>query len=574
MPTRSWHDAEGAAASIDQLTVAFGDVQALRGVSLEVGQGEIVGLVGESGSGKSVLAMALLGLLPANAQMTGSARLAGLDMVAADPEMRRLARREHAGVVFQDPMSSLNPTMRIGRQVAEAAADRTEVDELLERAGLSEPRRIAASYPHEISGGQRQRAMIAMAIGRRPRLLVADEPTTALDATVQSAIVKRLHRLRDELNAGILFVTHDLALAGQLADRIAVLYAGRLLELGPAADVLRTAGHPYTRGLLAARVTVDMPVRGRLPVLDGELPDRRALLSACAFASRCAGVTEACEAALPSASPSPLHAGEDACVLPLEQRPMPIWPDPPPARLGSEDDIALELVGLRKRFGDQVAVDGIDLTLHRGRCLALVGESGCGKTTTLRMAVGLLKPDAGSVVLHGEGGAQMVFQDAGSSLTPWLTVRRMLSERLRAAGVQRGEREQRIFETLKAVGLPRDVLDRRSAHLSGGQRQRVAIARAVIVPPVVLVCDEPTSALDVSLAATVLNLLADLRDQLGMAMLFVTHDLSAARAVADEIAVMREGRIVEQGDGERLITSPTDAYTRELVGAIPKLVQV
>jgi peptide/nickel transport system ATP-binding protein len=571
MPTRSWHDAEGAAASVDGLTVAFGDVQALRGVTLEVGQGEIVGLVGESGSGKSVLAMALLGLLPANAQMTGGARLAGLDMVAADRETRRLARRAHAGVVFQDPMSSLNPTMRVGRQVAEAVADGAEVHELLERAGLTDPGRIADSYPHELSGGQRQRAMIAMAIARRPRLLVADEPTTALDATVQSAIVARLHGLRDELYAGILFVTHDLALAAQLADRIAVLYAGRMLELGPAADVLRAAGHPYTRGLLAARVTLDVPVRGRLPVLDGELPDRRAPLTGCAFAPRCGGVTEACEVALPEPAPSPLHAGEDACLLPLDQRPLPTWPDVPAALRGDEDDVALELVAVRKRFDGRCAVDGVNLSVRRGRCLALVGESGCGKTTTLRMAVGLLAPDEGHV-RHGEGGAQMVFQDAGASLTPWLTVRRMLTERLRTAGVQRGEREARIMETLKAVGLPYDVLDRRAAHLSGGQCQRVAIARAVIVPPVVLACDEPTSALDVSLAATVLNLLADLRDQLGMAMLFVTHDLSAARAVADEIAVMRNGQIVEQGDGEQLIASPTDAYTRELVGAIPRLV--
>ena len=563
--------AEGSAASVDGLSVSFGDVQALRGVSLDVAPGEIVGLVGESGSGKSVLGLALLGLLPANARMSGSARLAGVDMVAADQTTRRMARRAHAGVVFQDPMSSLNPTMRVAAQIREATADDTEVEDLLRQAGLTDPARIAQSYPHQLSGGQRQRVMIAMAIARRPRLLVADEPTTALDVTVQSAIVTRLRDLRDELNAGILFVTHDLALAGQLADRIVVLYGGRMLEVGPSADVLHAPSHPYTRGLLAARVTIDAPARRRLPALDGELPNRRADLSACAFVSRCHGAKLECSGGVPELAPSPLHAGADACILPLEERPLPAWPATPPGVAAGTDEVALELDGVSKRFGALLAVDDISFEIRRGRCLALVGESGCGKTTTLRMAVGLLTPDAGRVVHHGEGGAQMVFQDAGSSLTPWLTVRRMLTERLRATGLPRAEHQRRIAETLTAVGLPQDVLDRRSTHLSGGQRQRVAIARAVIVPPAVLVCDEPTSALDVSLAATVLNLLADLRDQLGMAMLFVTHDLSAARAVADEIAVMRNGRIVEHGDAETLLADPTDDYTHQLVGAVPRL---
>jgi peptide/nickel transport system ATP-binding protein len=564
--------AAGSAAAVEDLAVRFGDVQALRGVTLDVRQGEIVGLVGESGSGKSVLGLALLGLLPANAQMRGSARLAGVDMVTADPTTRRLARRAHAGVVFQDPMSSLNPTMRVEAQIREAVADDGDVHDLLRQAGLSDPQRIGRSFPHQLSGGQRQRVMIAMAIARRPRLLVADEPTTALDVTVQAAIVTRLRDLRDELNAGIVFVTHDLALAGQLADRIGVLYAGRMLEVGPAADVLHAPSHPYTRGLLAARVTIDAPARRRLPVLDGELPSRRAELTGCAFAPRCAGAIGACTCALPELAPSPLHAGADACVRAVEERPLPAWPAAPPAAAVADDEVALELDGVSKRFGALLAVDGVGFSVRRGRCLALVGESGSGKTTTLRIAVGLLAPDAGRVVHHGDGGAQMIFQDAGSSLTPWLTVRRMLAERLRAAGVRRGaEQRRRIDEVLAAVGLPQDVLERRSAHLSGGQRQRVAIARAVVVPPAVLVCDEPTSALDVSLAATVLNLLADLRDQLGMAMLFVTHDLSAARAVADEIAVMRDGRIVERGDAEALLADPAEDYTRRLVGAVPRL---
>ena len=557
-------------------------VRALRGVTLHIAPGEIVGLVGESGSGKSVLGLAALGLLAPAASVTGSILLGGRQMVGTSDGERRLARRRSAGAVFQDPMTSLNPTMKVGKQVAEAAGSMPAAIKALERARVPEPRRRAGQYPHELSGGLRQRVMIAMAIAGGPDLVVADEPTTALDVTVQAEILALLTTIRDETGSSILFVTHDLAVAAELADRIAVLYGGRIAELGPAAEVLHRPCHPYTVALMAARLRGDSPRAAMLPTLEGEPPDPRAHPPGCPFAPRCPLAEPACDAALPEPEPAPTHEGLAACLHAGESAGARLLVREPSAPNGDPDrdatapgnrPPALLLTDVTKAFGKRdhrrVVVDGLCLEVPAGGSLALVGESGCGKTTTLRMAVGLEDPDGGEVHVGPGGSPQLVFQDAGASLTPWLTIGEMLEERLRTAGLDGPARKARAVDVLQMVGLPAGVATRRPRELSGGQRQRVALARAVAVPPALLACDEPISALDVSLAATVLILLMTLRAELGMAMLFVTHDLAAARFIGDRVAVMAGGRIVEEAASEDILTHPQHPHTAALVAAIP-----
>jgi peptide/nickel transport system ATP-binding protein len=552
-------------------------VQALRGVSLEVAPGEIVGLVGESGAGKTVLCLAALGLLPPSAEIGGHVFLGDTDMATAPDSQRRIARKRYAGAVFQDPMTSLNPTMTVGRQVAEATASMAAAIEALELAHVPEAPRRARQYPHELSGGLRQRVMIAMAVAGPPALIVADEPTTALDVTIQAEILRLLSELRDETGSSMLFVTHDFAVAASLADRVAVLYGGRLAEVGPTGDLLARPDHPYTAGLLAVRPSPESP-RGRpLPVLPGEPPDPRAHVDACPFAPRCPLVVPACEERLPQVTAAPGHAGLVACLRAGEWQPSPRQPGgvfPDQERVPGRPP-ALRLDDLTKAFGPRrsrhVAVDGLTLEVPAGGAVALVGESGCGKTTTLRMAVGLERPDLGTVQVGQGGRPQLVFQDAGASLTPWLTMGELLEERLRAEGFTAAQRAERAREVLALVGLPISVLGLRSRQLSGGQRQRVSIARAIAVPPALLACDEPISALDVSLAAAVLNLLRRLRAELGMALLFVTHDLSVARLMGDRVAVMHAGRIVEEGPPELVLERPQHPQTRALVAAIPRL---
>ncbi|MGB3484749.1 MAG: ABC transporter ATP-binding protein [Mycobacterium sp.] len=557
-------------------------VHSLRGVSLDVGTGEILAVVGESGSGKSVLGMALLGLLSGDPmpKITGRAEVCGIDMVSAPDHVRRATRKAHLGAVFQDPMTSLNPTMRVGRQVVEAAGSREQALRLLELAGVPDPASRMGAYPHELSGGLRQRVMIAMAVAGTPDLVIADEPTTALDVTVQAQVLALIRALCDELKTSFILVTHDIGVASQIADRVAVMYGGRLVEIGPAAAVVGAPAHPYTAGLLGARLRLDLPRGQRIPTLRGSPPDPRAEPAGCAFAPRCTAAGDACDHAVPAL----VSAGEPdrlaACVIPdavSEVRNdgpgggfaplLDVKPSRPALRVNSVDKEFSLATGWFKKQSLR-ALDNIILDIAQGSALAVVGESGSGKSTLLRVVAGLMAPDHGDI--DRGPGPQMVFQDAGASLTPWLTVGELVGERL--AGISgRSERREKVVETLRLVGLPPDVADIRAGVLSGGQRQRVGIARAIVVPPQLLLCDEPTSALDAPLAASVLNLLQDLRRRLGMAIMFVTHDLAAARFLSDRIAVMRQGQIIESGDTEAVITAPQHEYTRSLLAAVPEL---
>ncbi|MCX2712556.1 dipeptide ABC transporter ATP-binding protein [Mycolicibacterium sp. J2] len=569
-------------ADIDDLHVTFRrggrDVHALRGVTLTIAPGEILGLVGESGSGKSVLGFGMLGLLPAAARIDGSIKVAGSDMVHGDAKTLRKVRRLDLGAVFQDPMTSLNPTMRIGKQVAEAAGSAEEALRLLTAVGIPDPARRMRSYPHELSGGLRQRVMIAIAIAGDPELIIADEPTTALDVTVQAQVLTLLRGLRDEIGCSIVFITHDLGVAAQISDRIAVLYAGRIAEIGPTAEVLQTPAHPYTRGLLRSRLTLHTQ-RGRpLAALPGSVPSPLTPLPGCAFVPRCDLATEDCTKTPPD--PIPVAPGRvSACVLPPGAAPTDTPPVPvaePTTQTVADTAPSIELADVTKTFavarrGKLQALRGVTLRVGHGESVALVGESGSGKSTLLRVIAGLEKQTSGTVTLAGTQRPQMVFQDAGASLTPWLSVGELIAERLHGTKMSRAQRRDAVIEVLDRVGLPAEVAKSRAGQLSGGQRQRVSLARATVVPPPVLLCDEPTSALDVSLAASVLNLIGDLRRSLDMSVVFVTHDLSVARVVADRIAVMYLGRIVEVGPAEQVIGDPVHPYTRALVDSIPDL---
>ncbi|HEX3802793.1 MAG TPA: ABC transporter ATP-binding protein [Solirubrobacteraceae bacterium] len=548
----------------------------LRGVDLNVKPGEVLGLVGESGSGKSILGLTLLGLLPgaSHPQLRGEVVVDGVDVTAANASQLRALRRERLGAVFQDPMSSLDPTMRIGAQVIEATGSASEALRLLTAVGVPDPRRRMRSYPHELSGGLRQRVTIAIAIAGSPRLIIADEPTTALDVTVQAQILDLLSRLRAEFGCSVLLITHDLAVASQIADRIAVLYAGRVAEIADARTLLRDPEHPYTAALLRSRLELDRDKSRPLPTLDGEPPDPRHFPPGCPFSPRCVFSTPACDAALPELSGSATH--RHACIRSeeLDLRPTVIevesWGQPVVDLSAKPALVAKDVVvDAGSRRGGVRILHGVDLEIRSGEAVALVGESGSGKTTLLRTVAGLMRHSGGELRMTDEA-PQMVFQDPIASLTPWLSVGEMIEDRLRVTGMPRAERRQRVAEVVARVGLPPRSLGLRPSQLSGGQRQRVALARAIVVPPRLLLCDEPTSALDVSIAAAVLNLIGRLRREVsGMAVLFVTHDLAVARLIADKIAVMYLGRIVEFGPAEKVISDAVHPYTRALIDSLP-----
>lgn len=542
------------------------------GLDLSVAPGETVAVVGESGSGKSMTAKALTGLLPEGVHASGGLELGGqaYDLAAPRTPWHRIRGRQIA-LLLQDPFTSLSPVHRCGEQIGWALPRRERaagVARLLTEVGL--PAEVAARFPFQLSGGMRQRVAIAAALAAGPRLLIADEPTTALDVTTQHEVLELVAGLQRTRRMGLILITHDLRLARARADRIMVMYAGRLVEEGPAARVMDRPAHPYTARLAAC----DPPVTHRLPVLatiPGSVPRPYTVDGACAFAGRCDLVVEACRTAEPPpAEVAPGHAA--ACVRAADVRPVAL---PPAPAISEEPGPAasplLQVRGLTKRFPGTAApaLDDVDLEIAAGEAVAVVGESGSGKTTLARCVVGLERPDAGHVDFAGRAAGprrvQYVFQDPYSALNPGLTVGASLAEALAAAGRPRSE----VAGLLELVGLPAAYARRRPRALSGGERQRVAIGRALAPRADLLVCDEPVSALDVSVQAQVLNLLADLRRELGLTLLFITHDLAVARQVADRVVVMRGGRVVETGPVAGVLGAPAHEYTQRLLASVP-----
>ena len=552
-------------------------------VSLEVQRGEIVAMLGESGSGKSTLGLAVMGLLPADAEpvVSGSVAVDGIELLGGDALRWRTVRRERLGTVFQDPIGSLNPSIRIGAQLAEAITDGTPPAKWLERVGIPDPESRLHSYPHQLSGGQCQRVMIAMAVAKQPGLIIADEPTTALDVVVQAQILELLRRLAREDGIAMLFVTHDLAVASALADRIVVMHAGRLVEDGPVDRLAARPGHPYTAALLGARFGLAADRTRQLPTLTTPKETAENGLAGCAFAPRCPLVMDHCRTVRPPVMAA-VHGGTVACFRSAQVGPdlwtraLAEWP----ASVASKAEILLEMAMVQKTFAPPRRILGrpaqpvhalkmINLRIYRGESVAIVGGSGSGKSTLLRIAAGLLAPDDGDVVRTADPPPQVIFQDARGSLTPWLSIGEQIGERLRPLGLPKAEREARVAAALAQVGLDPRLAAARARDLSGGQCQRAALARAIVVPPSLLLCDEAISAMDMTLAAAMLNLIGGLCRSLGMALLFVTHDLAAARFVADRIVVMAGGEIVEMGDADTIVTAPAHAATQALLAAMP-----
>ncbi|MGF1526942.1 MAG: ABC transporter ATP-binding protein [Candidatus Competibacterales bacterium] len=506
---------------------------AVAGLQLELHPAEILCVVGESGSGKSLTAKAVMGLLPPPVRATrGEIRLEGEDLLQATPGRMRQVRGEAVGMIFQEPMTALNPLHRIGDQIDEVLRTHTKqsrrqrkarIVELLTEVQLPDPRAILQAYPHQLSGGQRQRAMIAMALILEPRVLIADEPTTALDVTTQAQILKLIKDLQDEFHSGVLFITHDFGVVAEIADRVAVMQHGELVEVGTAAEVLHQPRHPYTRDLIAAVPSLTP----RRPALPGDAPV----------------VLEVSDLR------KTYHSGG----------------------------------GLWSRGRTVAAVQGVSLGLRRGETVGVVGESGSGKSTLARCIVRLIEPDAGAVVVDGvdllplaktalkpyRRRIQMVFQDPYGSLNPRYKVGRLIAEGPLVNGVPRREAQRRTEELLALVGLPAQAAHRYPHEFSGGQRQRIGIARALALEPEILIADEPVSALDVSVQAQVLELLADLQRRFQLAMVFITHDLRVAAQVCDRVAVMQRGEVVEFAATKQLFEDPRHPYTQALLASVP-----
>ena len=548
---------------VEHLCVDFGVdqqwVPAAIDLCYHVRAGEVLAIVGESGSGKSASSMSILGLLPSNARVRGSAKLSGQELVGLTGSALRRVRGEEIAMIFQEPMTALNPVYTVGQQIVETVRLHRDVSpaeaaeralEMLRLVELPDPQKAFRSYPHQLSGGQRQRAMIAQSLACDPRLLIADEPTTALDVTVQAEILDLIRNLKDKLHSAVVIITHDMGVVADLADRIVVMRRGRIVETGTAAQIFGSPAHPYTQTLLGA-----VPHLGR----GGEGEEAVDMV---------ASLERAVEGRIGALGREP--AADTAAVRVRE----------PVLALR---DVAVEYPrqGRNPAFR---AVEGVSLTIAAGEVLGLVGESGSGKTTIGRAAVGLLPVVEGSLVvdaqeLHGASRRRveavrkhvgMVFQDPSSSLNPRLPIGESIGEPMYLAGRAKGaELQRRIEELLDRVELPRSYRNRYPHELSGGQKQRVGIARALSLAPKLLVADEPTSALDVSVQAKVLELFEQLQAEMGFACLFVTHDLAVIDQLADRIAVMRSGRIVEQGSREQVLRSPQEDYTRRLLAAVP-----
>jgi peptide/nickel transport system ATP-binding protein len=592
-------------------------VRAVDGVSLAIARGETFALVGESGCGKSMTALSILRLLPDNGRVTsGRVDLDGLDVTELPETRMRDVRGRRISIIFQEPSTSLNPVLTVGRQIAEVIerhtalagdAARAKAVDWLARVGIPDPERRADAYPFQLSGGQKQRVMIAIALAAEPDLLIADEPTTALDVTIQAQILDLLRELQSAQKLALLLITHDLAIVAQMAHRVALMYAGQIVEVAKVDEFFARPRHPYAVSLFDA--VPESGKRGRrLASIPGSVPPLDRPFAGCRFADRCASAADRCRAAPPRlldvgpdhAVRCVLHEGPGAAdpARPTARRDAPLFP------VSAAGDTVLEVRDYRVWFpirkgilqrtvGYVKAVDGVSFRIGTGRTLALVGESGSGKTTVGKGALQLLRHVAhiqGTVLLRGQPlheldgealraarrGAQIVFQDPFASLDPRMRVAEILEEGLASLrpDVAPEARRERVAALLERVGLRRDALGRYPHEFSGGQRQRLAIARALAVEPQLIVADEPTSALDVSVQAQILNLMLELQRDLGVAYLFITHNFGAVEYLAHDIAVMKDGILVEHGSADDVLGRPRDEYTRALLAAVPRLRRV
>ena len=583
-------------------------VRLLDGVSFDVAANDVLGVVGESGSGKSITMLAVMGLLPPDVRIaSGEIRLRGRDIANSGLDAMRAIRGRELSMIFQDPMTSLNPVRRVGSQIAEAirahnpALPRTRIRdrvvELLSSVGIPDAPRRATQYPNEFSGGMRQRAMIAMAIANDPVLLIADEPTTALDLTIQAQVMQVLADARGRTGAAMILITHDLGLVAETAQRVAVMYGGRIMEMSSINGVFNGTRHPYTAGLLASLPSVTSR-RETLYSIPGSVPDLRHRPSGCVFHPRCglSAGREACRTSVPELSPiaaqhlAACHFVEETSAWAARNAgEVPAAVVAPAVEKSGAPTLILDRVrrefSIRRAKGwgrdKLVAVNNVSLEIREGETLGLVGESGCGKSTLGRVVLGLHPATSGSIVLKGRNiqtlsirrframrrDLQVVFQDPYASLDPRMTIAEIVAEPLR---INRMHDPRRVAELLRQVGLDPEAGQRRPSEFSGGQRQRIAIARALALRPDLLILDEAVSALDVSIQAQIVNLLKALQKELGLSYLFVSHDLSVVRHIADRVAVMYLGRIVETGTSAQVFDAPAHPYAQALLSAIPK----
>ena len=608
--------------SVRDLHVSFNTeaavVHAVRGVNFDLWGGRTLGIVGESGSGKSVTALSLIGLLDDNAHVTGSIRLRGEELLGKTDEEMSEYRGTKISMIFQDPLSALTPMFSIGDQLAEAllihnpgmrkADVRKRCIELLELVGITDPEDRLDAYPHEFSGGMRQRVVIAIAIANNPDIIIADEPTTALDVTIQAQILDILKVAQRETGAAVVLITHDLGVVAGSADDVMVMYAGRAVERASIDTVFAKPSQPYTMGLLGAVPKPHVAATTRLVPIKGNPPSLAAIPTGCPFHPRCPMATPECAQAEPELLPiEPSEGHLVSChwmdkirekgltfedVYPDLEPLNPKWAEVP----RDQRPVVLEVKDLVKTFpvqgkglirrnkGTMTAVDHASFKIHEGETLALVGESGSGKSTTLMQIMDLVKPESGSITVLGKNTAdlrnnrerrelrrdlQVIFQDPMSSLDPRMPIYDVLAEPLEAQGWKKGDINRRIGELMSLVGINPDYVDRFPSQFSGGQRQRIAIARALATSPKILLLDEPIASLDVSIQAGIINLLEDLQTELKISYLFVAHDLAVIRHISDTVAVMHLGKIVEYGETEDVFTNPQDPYTKALLSAIP-----
>lgn len=597
------------------IEIRNGVVRALSGVDLHVNPGETLGIVGESGSGKTMTALSLMGLLPQGGKVSsGSIILDGQDLTQLPLKDKRKLRGTKVGMIFQDPLTSLNPTMKIGLQVCEPLRVHEKLSkrealaravEILKRVGMPRPEVVINNYPHQLSGGMRQRVMIAMALVCKPRILIADEPTTALDVTTQMQILDLIDELRDEYKMGVILITHDLGVVAGHTDRVAVMYAGRIVETAPTKTLFTEPKHRYTSSLMAALPERALEAGTKLFSIPGAPPSLTNLPAGCRFAARCLWATDECRAGYPDLSGDDSHTF--SCFHPVQEG------DESPAILqakldsGKAEDavegapqISHEVLldvkeasreyesagsGFFKRNKGVVsAVDRVSITVKKGETYGLVGESGCGKSTVGRLIAGLEPPSGGAIELDGRDLAtlkgrdavrihrdvQMMFQDSYAAMDPRMRIDQILAEPMSIQKTGNARQiAERIMEILEQVGLTEEILDRYPHEFSGGQLQRIGFARSLTLAPDLIVADEPVSALDVSVQAQVLNLMKDLQQELGLSYLFISHDLAVVQYMADRIGVMYLGRIVEEGPAHEVVKNPKHPYTKALIDSIP-----